>query len=141
MNDKSFAISIGSILILAALFTMVPNTLIGRYGYFRTDLLLNLVHFLSGVVLVLAALKFEYLVPKTLRIMGVLYLIIALIGAISTGFSDYGRSLGIMEVSGPDHLLHLVIGLLLIAVGTREIRSLERKVEHLEDTSHAELHS
>ena len=122
MKIKSLAIYSGLLLVLMAFLTIFVNPLIGYYGYFRTDLPFNMIHFLSGVLLIIVALEFGPRISAALRTLGIFYIILAVLGAITTGFDDYGTMFSFMAVSGPLHLLHLLIGVTLLIFGTRSIR-------------------
>lgn len=122
MKLKTLAIWSGILLVVMAFLTVFGNPLIGYYGYFRTDLAFNMIHFLSGVVIVIAALEFGSRLSLTLRSIGFLYIAFAVLGAVTTGFNDYGTMFGFMAVSGPLHVLHVLIGITLVSIGTRERR-------------------
>ena len=130
---KKQSIIIGGIFIVAALITVIPNVLIGYGAIFNTDLLHNLIHFLSGVAIITIALQYESLLAKTLRGFGVFYLALALLGAITTGFDSYRKLFGIIAISGMDHLLHLGLGVVLIVIGTEDIRMPKDDIEEDHD--------
>lgn len=119
---KNAALTIGITLIFIALATLVSNPLFGSNSLFRTDFLGNLIHLLSGAALVLVVIKREREVSKAMRILGFAYLVLAIIGALSTGFSEYNKGLGLIALNGPDQLLHLTFALLLLVLGTKELR-------------------
>jgi uncharacterized membrane protein len=118
---KKLSITAGIILILAALITLVPNVIIGSFGIFYTDLQHNLIHLISGAILIVVALEYARHLPRTLRIMGFVYLALAVVGALLIGARGIGLVLGI-GMNGADHVLHLLIGIFLIILGTGEIR-------------------
>lgn len=121
MNTKNISFAIGGILVFLAMVTVFPNPIIGDAALFRTDFAHNLLHFLSGVAILFVALQYERHLGKTLRVLGIFYLALAVFGATTTG-SGIGKVLGFMEVGGAGHILHLIIGVALVALGTREIR-------------------
>lgn len=140
MKENSWPIAIGAFLILFSFITIFPNEIVGTYGYFRTDLLGNLIYFFSGIALILFALKFEYGVSKLMRGLGKGFLALAVLGALTSGFNDYGMTLGLLASSGPIHLLNLFLGLVLLVIGTREMRM---SLDLNEETAgyHVDMHS
>jgi len=140
MKENSWPIAIGAFLILFSFITIFPNEIVGEYGYFRTDLFGNLIYFLSGITLILFALKFEYKVSKLMRGLGKGFLALAVLGALTSGFNDFGMTLGILASSGSLHILNLLLGLALLVVGTREMRM---SLDLHEETAgyHVDMHS
>jgi hypothetical protein len=122
MKTKTLAISTGVLLVVLAFLTIFRNPLIGYYGYFRTDLAFNMIHFLTGLALALVAIEWIGRMNATLRALGIFYVVLAVLGALTTGFDAYGTMFGFMAVSGPLHILHLAIGLMMLVFGTRDMR-------------------
>ncbi len=120
---KKTSITLGTLLILLSLITIVPNALVGRDGLIRTDLIHNLINFFSGVALVVTALAYQGYTLKVMRIIGLFYIAFAILGALSVGSSEYDKVLGLIAVNGFGHLLHLAIGVILLTIGTRELRA------------------
>ncbi len=122
MKTKNLSIYSSIILVVLAFVTIFANPLIGYYGYFRTDFTLNMIHFLTGIALVIVALEFSERTSLVLRAVGVFYIVLAVLGALTTGFDAYGTMFGLIAVSGPLHILHLLLGVAFITIGTRELR-------------------
>ena len=122
-NKKNVILTIilGTIFILIAFLTIIPNSIIGKYGFFYTDFVHDMIHFLTGVILLYIAFKKNHWIPKTLRISGMFYIALAIIGAISIGAVSIGKVMGFIGMSGADNILHLVLGLILVFLGTKEI--------------------
>ena len=122
MSVKNISFAAGAILVFIALVTVFPNTIIGEMSFFHTDFAHNLIHFLSGVAILFVALQYERFLGKTLRALGMFYLALAVLGAITVGSASFGAVFGFVGMSGADHILHLIIGIILVALGTKEIR-------------------
>jgi cyanate permease len=83
------------------------NTLLG----FEVNHLHNVVHLLIGVVLIAASRKTATARTANLGI-GIAYLGLAVLGPFITG-----TEANILALNSPDHVLHLLSGLVLTAVG------------------------
>ncbi len=121
MQNK-VANSIGLFFLLLALVTLFDNPVIGQNGYFYADFSQNLIHLITGVSIIVVAEKFYYLYPKLLRFWGAFYLSFAVLGSVLVGYSRYGHMLEVITVNGQDHILHMILGLILITLGTSSVR-------------------
>ena len=122
MSVKNISFAAGAILVFLALVTVFPNTIIGEMSFFHTDFAHNLIHFLSGVAILFVALQYERFLGKTLRALGMFYLALAVLGAITIGSASFGVAFGLVGMSGADHILHLAFGLALVVFGTKDVR-------------------
>ena len=84
------------------------NTLLG----FEVNHLHNIVHLLIGVVLLVASRKTATARTANL-VIGIAYLGLAVLGPFITG-----TSANLLALNSPDHVLHLLSGLVLAGVGT-----------------------
>lgn len=106
-NQKTWAFVIGAILILIGIIGFFNNPVI---GIFSVNVAQNLVHILSGLILVMAgATNMPQPANKTF---GVIYLIMAIIGFI--GLMTF---LNVASGNDMDNWLHLVLGIVLAGVG------------------------
>ena len=111
---KKITITFGTIFILVGLLGFISNPLIGNAGFFSADAGHNMIHLLTGIVL----LAFVFLKPqseiKAIKTFGVLYLILTVFGFIlvPTG----GSLFGLVLMNGADHFLNLFIGVFLVIV-------------------------
>lgn len=106
VNADTLAKILGWIFIIVGILGFFPNPIVSWRGVFETDAIHNIVHLISGGVL-LAAPSYNSSV-MTLRVVGVIYAIITIIGFISLS------ALSWMAVNGPDNWLHLVLAILML---------------------------
>jgi len=93
---------------------------VGLLGFFNNPVLglfavngaHNLVHLIIGIALVVMSAQGEAMAVKSLKIFGVVYLLVAILG-----FFMMSPMLGIIVFNGADNWLHLVLGIVLLALG------------------------
>ena len=88
-------------------FFMAPTLIV-----FQVDTMHNLVHLFSGIVALLAVSSGESGTKAFLKIFGVVYGLVAVLGFIGSG-----SILGLFMVNGADNLLHVAIAVASLAVG------------------------
>ncbi|MEI8338086.1 MAG: DUF4383 domain-containing protein [bacterium] len=112
--EKKITIVFGIIFILVGLLGFVANPFVGNGAIFSADAGHNMIHILTGIVL----LAFAFLKPqssiKALKTFGILYLILTVMGfiLIPTG----GSLFGLVLLNSADHFLNLVIGVIFIII-------------------------
>jgi len=109
---KTLAIIFGVIFVLLGLLGFVPNPLVGANALFDTNMMHDLVHLIIGVALLLVAFYAPTQSALWLKIIGAVYLVIALLG-----FFTASPLLGLLEVNGADNWLHFILGIVLVAAG------------------------
>jgi uncharacterized protein DUF4383 len=82
------------------------------FGTFDVDGLQNIVHLLSGVVSVIAALSGEKASRLSLRVFGVIYALLAIVGF----FSNH-TIFGLMVTNTADNIFHAVLAVVLLWSG------------------------
>lgn len=107
---KKLAYVFGAVFVLVGLLGFVNNPLVGANGIFETDALHNLVHLLFGVVLLVVAMKAAAKSALYLKIIGVIYLVLAVLGFLM----GEGMLLGLVQTNTADHWLHLILGVVLV---------------------------
>ncbi|MEK7079688.1 MAG: DUF4383 domain-containing protein [Patescibacteria group bacterium] len=112
---KKIALVFGVVFVLVGILGFVSNPLVGPAGLFETDMLHNIVHVLFGVVLLGAALRMPLQSALWLKIIGVVYLILAVLGFLTV--PNGGPLLGLVMTNVADHWLHVVLGVVLVAAG------------------------
>ncbi len=110
---KTLAIIFGIIFVLVGLLGFVNNPLVGSGAFFAADAAHNLVHLVIGLILLAVAFWAAAKSSLWLKIIGVVYLALAIIGFLSSG----GSLLGLVEANGADNWLHLVLGIVLLLAG------------------------
>lgn len=113
---KKLALLFGIVFVLVGLLGMfVPNPLVGAGAIFDTNTAHDLVHLLFGLILVFVALKAPMKSGLWLKILGVVYLVVAVLGFVMAPGS--GMLLGLIEANDADHWLHVVLGIVLVLAG------------------------
>lgn len=112
---KTVAVVFGIIFVLVGLLGFVDNPLVGPMGVFETDMMHNLVHLLFGIILLLVAFTAPMRSAMWLKILGVVYLILALVGFLMV--PEGGALLGLVHANHADHWLHVVLGVVLLGAG------------------------
>jgi Domain of unknown function (DUF4383) len=114
---KTLAVIFGVVFVLVGILGFIPNPIIYSDGaIFLANGLHSAVHFLVGVILLIAAAKGESASSLWLKIFGVVYLLLAIIGFIQIGSDSMANLLGVVY-NGADNWLHLVLGIVLLALG------------------------
>ena len=122
LNARNAAFVLGVIFLIIGVLGYVPNPLVGHtsdgtQAFFATNNTHNLVHIISGIVLLLGV--YTALTPGlALKIMGIVYALVAVLGFIMPG--EGGMMLGMIDMGSPpthDNLLHVVLAIVLLAAG------------------------
>lgn len=104
---KTTSIVFGIIFVIAGLLGFVNNPI---FGIFAADTVSSILHIIVGIVLLAMASKPSAV--GTLKTIGILYVIFAIIGFIS------GSSvLGLFVVNGAANWLYLVLGIIIAVMG------------------------
>ena len=97
--------------------TMAPGYLFG----FGVDVIHNIIHLVIGLVGLAAALTANGVWSRRYnQVFGIIYFVLGIAGlipALHFGMMGDMRLLGITFVNGADNVLHLVVGIVMIAVG------------------------
>jgi len=95
--------------------TMTPNAIFGLFG---VDLVHNLVHLVIGILGIVAA--YTGWSRRYNQIFGIIYLLLGIAGLIPGLYfvtAGHNRLLGLTYINDADNVLHLVVGIVQIAVG------------------------
>lgn len=112
---KTLALIFGVIFVLIGILGFLPNPLVGQGAIFHTDTAHNIVHLIFGVILVGCALRMPAQASLWLKVIGAVYLILAVLGFVMV--PNGGPLLGLVATNAADHLLHVVLGIVLIVAG------------------------
>ena len=120
MNTKTAAIIFGIAFIAVGLLGFVSNPIIGEAdnAIFHADSLHNTVHIVSGVLFLIVAFGMPAYAATFLKIFGIIYFLLGVIGLINIGTEGMGKLLGFLHVNGPDNFLHIGLGLVIFLAGT-----------------------
>src|SRR5207247_2263985 len=105
MTAKTAAILLGLIFIAVGLLGYVDNPVIGSTGkaMFHTDSTHNIVHIVSGALFLLIALAAPGSAGGFLKIFGLIYLAIGIVGMIQIGSQDMMKLFGFLMVNKLDN--------------------------------------
>jgi hypothetical protein len=110
-NADSIAKIFGVIFLVVGISGFIPNPLVSARGLFEVNTFHNIVHTVTGGVLLASP---YYNAPVvTMRTVGVIYALVTALGFIS---SDALESLG-LAANHPDNWLHLVVAIALLLAG------------------------
>lgn len=109
---KKLAVIFGIIFVIVGILGYIPNPVIGAEGTFVTDNVHNIVHIVIGIILLIAASRGENASALSLKVFGVIYLILFVNGLISPE-----ELLGFVASNQADTWLHLVLGVVLLIGG------------------------
>jgi hypothetical protein len=112
MNAKTAALIIGVVFLLVGILGFFPNPLVSPTGIFAVNTEHNLVHIVSGI-LILAGAYSGMGASLTLKIFGLVYALVAILGFMSTG----NMLLGLILVNHADHWLHVLLAVVILAAG------------------------
>lgn len=106
---KNIYYVLGAVLVLVGLVGFVNNPVLGM---FEVNALHNIVHIVSGVLLLWAAMKDMGMMSLMGKVLGVVYLLVTILG-----FAMNGDILGLMMVNMADNVLHLALAAVLLYFG------------------------
>jgi len=114
MSAKTIGLVLGIIFVLAAVLGMMGTSFFGPDGMFVTNIPHDIVHLVSGLLLIFVALKSAGSAATVLKVLGVVYLIVAVLGFVMGG---EGMILNLLAVNGAVNILHVVFGIVLLGAG------------------------
>ena len=112
---KKLALVFGIVFILVGILGIVGSPIVGATGIFETNSLHDIVHLLVGIVLVAVAVMAPASSAMWLKIFGVVYLVIAVLGFLLV--PSGGELLGLVHTNMADHVLHVVLAVALFLAG------------------------
>jgi hypothetical protein len=112
LTTKTAAIVLGAVFVLVGILGFIPNPLVSPTGLFAANAAHNLVHILSGLVL-LAGAYTALGAGLALKIFGVVYALVAILGFFTSG----NMLLGIIQVNHADHWLHVALAAVILWAG------------------------
>ena len=115
---KKSAITLGGIFLLVGILGFFNNPIAGPEGYFITNLSHDIIHLITGLVLLFIGLKNQNS-NLALKTFGLVYLAVAVLGLLITQETGSGHLLGFIHVNGADNWLHLILGIVIFLLGAR----------------------
>jgi uncharacterized protein DUF4383 len=116
LTTKTAALIIGIIFIVVGLLGFVPNPLVSPTGLFAVNTAHNLIHLLTGVVIIAGAYS-AFGARNTLLIFGAVYAVVAIAGFIPALMTGGNMLLGFVHVNDADKWLHVLLAIVILAAG------------------------
>jgi hypothetical protein len=105
----------GWILLVIGILGFIPNPIVGAdNSLFMADALHNLIHLISGAILLWAAYKAVGSVAMWLKTLGIIYLLVVILSLL-----NHGSVLGMM-MNGADTVLHIIFAAVFLWVGFKK---------------------
>jgi hypothetical protein len=125
MTAKTAAILLGLVFLAVGLLGYVDNPIISSSdkAMFHTDSIHNIVHIASGALFLLLALAAPGSVGGFLKLFGLIYLVIGIVGMIQIGSQDMMKLFGFLMVNKLDNYLHIALGIIIFLAGFLRSRS------------------
>jgi hypothetical protein len=119
MTAKTAAILLGLVFLAVGLLGYVDNPIVGssEKAMFHTDSIHNIVHIASGALFLLLALAAPGAVGGFLKLFGLVYLVIGIVGMIQIGSQDMIKLFGFLMVNKLDNYLHIALGVIIFLAG------------------------
>lgn len=116
MTARNAAIILGIILVVVGILGFIPNPIVysDPTALFNVNLAHNIVHIVSGLFLLAGAFT-ELGSAMALRILGIVYVIVALLGFFGPG--DSLLILSFVSNNAADNWLHAVLAVVFLAAG------------------------
>jgi uncharacterized protein DUF4383 len=119
MTAKTAAILLGLVFLAVGLLGYVDNPIVGssEKAMFHTDSIHNIVHIASGALFLLLALVAPAAVGGFLKLFGLVYLVIGIVGMVQIGSQDMIKLFGFLMVNKLDNYLHIALGVIIFLAG------------------------
>lgn len=106
---KKVVMVVGVVLALVGLLGFFNNPVLGM---FPVNALHNIVHLVSGILAIVFAMQDEAQAIMVAKVLGVIYLLVAVLGLITPAFMD-----SLLVINGADNILHLILAAVLLWAG------------------------
>ena len=110
MNTRTAGMILGIVFIVVGILGFIPNPLVSPTGLFVVNTLHNIVHLASGAVILAGVYSFG--AGLGLKIIGIVYAIVAILGLIMGGDMLFGIAMNMA-----DHWLHVVLAVVILIAG------------------------
>lgn len=108
---KKIMLVLGIVFLLVGVLGFFGNPIVGENALFHTDTIHNIIHIVTGLILLIVSASPS--APSVLKIFGVIYLLVSVLGFLS----ETGKVLGFLSVNSADNWLHLVLGVVILIAG------------------------
>lgn len=113
VSSRTIALAFGVTFIVVAVLGFFPNSLVSPHGLFAVNLAHNLVHLATGLAFVAGAVVFIGREDRVTKVIGLLYLLVAVLGFFTRG----DMLLGVVHINQADRWLHLGLAIVILAAG------------------------
>jgi len=113
MNTRTVSLLFGVVFVAVGVIGFTPNALVGYDGIFVVNAPHNLVHFLTGVVILAGAVKYKGYEGRILKIVGVAYIVVTIVGFLTSS----NMMLGVIHINEADRWLHLGLAIVILGAG------------------------
>ncbi len=113
MNTRSISLLFGVIFLAVGILGFTPNGLVAADGIFAVNAIHNLVHILTGIVFLVAVIKYPVYEARVLKIVGVAYVAVTILGFLKSG----NMMLGLIHINQADRWLHLNLAVAIMGAG------------------------
>ena len=119
MSTKTASLILGIVFITVGILGYFPNDIISQSGdaLFHTDSLHNIIHIVSGVLFILFALAIPARASTFLKVFGIIYLLLGIVGIATIGNEEHIRLFGFLLVNEADNFLHIGLGAAILLAG------------------------
>lgn len=119
MSTKTASLIFGIVFLAVGVLGYFANPIISTTddAIFHTDSLHNIVHIVSGILFLFFALAMPARAGTFLKIFGVVYLLLGILGMATIGNEEHVRLLGFLLVNKADNFLHIGLGLAIFLAG------------------------
>ncbi len=111
---KKLAKVLGIVVIVVGVLGFFSNPIVGTTGFFHTNVALDIVYIILGLILVLCGTDAK--AKMWLKIVGIVYLLLAIFGIVMMKGAMTATVFG-LEVGTATNWLHLVLGLVMLLKG------------------------
>ena len=114
---KTMAWVVGMVFVLLGILGFIPNPIVGMEGVFMTNAAHNIIHLVSGIYLIIAAMQSIRAAKMAFKVVGIVYLLVTILGFLTIGASGMGSLLGLVSMNAADNYFHLVLTAVFLALG------------------------
>ena len=113
MNTRTVSWLFGLTFVAAGLLGFTPNGLVAYDGIFAVNAVHNLVHILTGIIIIVAVIKYPGYEGRVLKIVGAAYVAVTIVGFLTSG----NMMLGMVHINEADRWLHLGLAIVILGAG------------------------
>ncbi len=106
---KALTMVLGVVLILVGVIGFVNNPVM---GLFAVDTMHNLVHILTGALLLYAGYAGGSIMRRIAQVLGIVYLLVTILGFVAPDMANR-----LMAINGADNILHALLTIVFLGIG------------------------